>query len=83
MLQGGNLHAVVMKICNGEFAALPDDADSGLVSMVSSMLQKTPADRPTMSAVSKQHFVENYITKALPQVLQSSQVKLSSPRIQC
>ena len=39
MLQGGNLHAVVMKICNGEFTALPDDADSGLVSMVSSMLQ--------------------------------------------
>jgi len=70
---GKNLHAVVMKICHEECAALPEEWGRPLTSLVYSMLQKEPASRPSMAEASELPFIKDFTTNTLPGMLQHEQ----------
>jgi len=60
-----SLHQLAQKIIKGAFDKLPKNYSTGLNSLISSMLQKDPARRPTVNAILKMPIIEKRIQQFL------------------
>ncbi|XP_069856225.1 serine/threonine-protein kinase Nek5-like isoform X2 [Dipodomys merriami] len=69
--EGTNLHQLVLKICQAQFAPIPPRFSHDLQSLVLQLFKVSPRDRPSVNSILKKPFLEILIAKYLtPEVIQ-------------
>ncbi|KAM4860303.1 serine/threonine-protein kinase Nek5 [Thomomys bottae] len=69
--EGTNLHQLILKICQAQFAPISPRFSYDLRSLVPQLFKVSPRDRPSVNSILKKPFLEILITKYLtPEVIQ-------------